>query len=293
MANINVSRGGTSLGVFPETEVREGLRSGRFLASDLGWREGMTEWQALSTFPEFAAESATGPVAPGPIAGPPPLVATLPVAAAIARSGLPWDRRQEIGIVNAFFGTLKMVLLEPSLAFATMKTEGGMSEPIIYAMIGGCAGFLVYLLFSVFVQSFGIMAGDRNPLAHLFGAGIGIVFAVILIPVFLLFGIFLGAGLLHLCLMLVGGAKRSFETTLRVLCFTVGSTYPLLILPVCGGIISGVWAIVLECIGLARAHETDTGRATLAVFLPLVVCCGGGFVLAIMFGAMGAIMSHH
>jgi hypothetical protein len=42
----------------------------------------------------------------------------------------------------------------------------------------------------------------------------------------------------------------------------------------------GVWAIVCYCIGLARAHETDTGRAVLAVFLPLIVCCGGGLLIA-------------
>jgi hypothetical protein len=58
-------------------------------------------------------------------------------------------------------------------------------------------------------------------------------------------------------------------------------------------LISFVWAIVCYCIGLARAHETDTGRAVLAVFLPLIVCCGGLAIL-FMFGVMGAwTTSHH
>ena len=35
------------------------------------------------------------------------------------------------------------------------------------------------------------------------------------------------------------------------------------LIPVCGGVIAAVWGIVVNCIGLARAHETDTGRAVL------------------------------
>ena len=66
--------------------------------------------------------------------------------------------------------------------------------------------------------------------------------------------------------MIVGGANQPFETTFRVLAFTQGSTGPLQMIPICGGVIAGVWAIVCYCIGLARAHGTDTGRAVLAVF---------------------------
>ena len=83
--------------------------------------------------------------------------------------------------------------------------------------------------------------------------------------------------------MIFGGANQPFETTFRVFAFTQGSAGPLQIIPLCGGLISGVWAIVCYCIGLARAHETDTGRAVLAVFLPLIVCCGGGVLIAFMF----------
>src|SRR5213082_525526 len=56
MAMIHVNRGATSLGAFPEEQVREGIRAGRFLSSDLGWREGMANWQPLSQFAEFAED---------------------------------------------------------------------------------------------------------------------------------------------------------------------------------------------------------------------------------------------
>jgi hypothetical protein len=288
MASIHINRSGNSLGIFPENDVREGLRAGRFLPSDLAWREGMASWLPLSQFAEFAAETST---APPPAAGVSPalLASAGPPADG---TGLPWDRRQELGIASAFFETLKMVLLQPAQAFSVMKTEGGLSEPVIYAFIGGSIGFLFYLIFSLLFRSFSMMY-ERNPLTHFFVTGIGLIFYIILIPVFILLIVFVGSAVLHLCLMLVGGAKRPFETTVRVVCYTIGSVYPLMIVPFCGSFISGVWAIVLECIGLARVHETDTGRAVLAVFLPIIVCCGGGMLLAFFFGAMGAMFGHH
>jgi hypothetical protein len=286
MAMIHVNRGATSLGAFPEEEVREGLRTGRFASSDLGWREGMPSWKPLSEFSEFAAAAPAGP--------PPQIGAPSTAETATARSGLPWEHRQERGFVNAFIETLAMVLTKPDQAFRTMKTEGGLAEPLIYALIGGCVGGIVSLLLSLGLQSIGLFAGQRDTFAALAGIGVGSIALIVLVPVFILIGLFIGAAIVHLCLMIVGGANKPFEATFRVLAFSQGSTGPLQIIPLCGGLISGVWALVVNCIGLARAHQTTTGRAVLAVFLPLVVCCGGGILLAVMFGAFGAwSTSHH
>jgi hypothetical protein len=126
------------------------------------------------------------------------------------------------------------------------------------------------------------------------GMGAGSAAFIVLIPLFVVIGLFIGSAIVHLCLMIVGGANQSFETTFRVLAFSQGSTGPLQMIPVCGGLISGVWALVCSCIGLARAHDTDTGRAVLAVFLPLIVCCGGLMLIAFMLFGLGAWgASHH
>lgn len=280
MAMIHVNRGATSLGVFSEEEVREGLRTGRFAATDIGWHEGMASWQPLSQFPELGATAPAAPpaqVSPGATS-----------EAAALRSGLPWDHRQERGFFNAFVETLFMVLTKPSEAFTAMKHEGGFGEPLIYALIGGCLGGFVSLLFSLGLQSVGFFADRKNTFAAMAGMGAGSAAFIILIPLFIIAGLFIGSAIVHFCLMIVGGANQPFETTFRVLAFSQGSTGPLQMIPICGGLIAGVWALVCNCIGLARAHETDTGRAVLAVFLPLIVCCGGGLLIAFMFGALGA-----
>jgi hypothetical protein len=199
---------------------------------------------------------------------------------------LPWEHRQERGFLNGFVETLAMVLTKPDLAFRTMKTEGGLAEPLIYALIGGCVGGIASLLFSLGLQSMGLFAGQRDTFAALAGVGVGSLALIVLLPVLILISLFIGAAIVHLCLMIVGGANKSFETTFRVLAFSQGSTGPLQIIPCCGGLIATVWMFVSDCIGLARAHETTTGRAVLAVLLPLIVGCGG--FLLLMFGALGA-----
>jgi hypothetical protein len=286
MAMIHVNRGTTSLGVFSEQEIREGLSAGRFAPTDIGWREGMATWQPLSQFPEFggAAAPAVPPVQPG----------AAPTSTTVAeRTGLPWEHRQERGFFNAFIETLIMVLTRPAEAFSVMKREGGLGEPLIYALIGGCLGGIVSALFSLGFQSIGLFTDKNNSLAAMTGMGIGFG-TIILVPFVIVIVLFIWSGLAHLCLMIIGGANQPFETTFRVFAFTQGSAGPLQIIPLCGGLISGVWAIVCNCIGLARAQETDTGRAVLAVFSPLIVCCGGGLLIAFMFGAMGAwTASHH
>ncbi len=50
MAMIFVNRESQSLGQFTDQEISNGLESGQFLPSDLGWQEGMETWQPLSAF---------------------------------------------------------------------------------------------------------------------------------------------------------------------------------------------------------------------------------------------------
>ncbi len=167
-----------------------------------------------------------------------------------------------------------MVLTRPAEAYSVMKREGGLGDPLLYALIGGCLGALVSFFFSFALQTMGFAFGSRNAWSSYLGlGGVGMAF-LILVPIFLVVGLFIGAAILHVCLMIVGGARYSFETTFRVTAFAHGSTGVLQMIPICGGFIAGIWAIVVTCIGLARAHETETWRAVVAVFLPVIVCCG-------------------
>ena len=281
MATIHVARDGTNIGAFSVEEVREGLRTGRFLPTDMAWEAGMADWRPLS---QVMAEK---PAAVTPASGAtgtdafPSSPSSSSSDAGASGDGLPWEHRQALGLVKAFFDTVSVVLTKPTEAFGMMRTEGGLTDPLLFAVIGGSAGMIVSFLLQIGLQSVGFMA-DRQ--SAVFGMGIGIVFGIILMPVILLIGMFIASGILHLCLMIVGGAKKPFETTFRVVCFSSGSTYLLAMIPVCGGFVAAVYNIVLECMGLARAHETGIDKAVMAVLLPIIICCGGAMLLAILGG---------
>ncbi len=113
-----------------------------------------------------------------------------------------------------------------------------------------------------------------------------VLIGVVLVPVMLL----IVAGLQHLVLMLLGGANHPFETTLRTAAYAFGSSSPLQIVPVCGGIVGAIWGIVVLCIGLSKTQNCSTGKAIVAVLAPILVCCGLGLALAI-FGGIGAALA--
>lgn len=281
MAMIHVARDGANIGSFAIEEVQEGLRTGRFLPTDLAWQEGMPDWRPLS---QVMADKPAATMPAGDSAGANALPVSSPSSSAAPGHGLPWEKREELGLVKAFFETVSMVLTQPAEAFATMKTEGDLTSPMLFALIGGSAGMIVSTLVQVAFHSIGFMADQKDALSRLGFVGVWAFGYILLVPVIIILGMFIGSGILHVCLMIVGGAKKPFETTFRVVCFASGSTYLLAMIPFCGGVIACVWNIVLECIGLARAHEIDTGKAVIAVLLPIVVCCGGAMLLGILGG---------
>ena len=283
---IHVARDGAKLGEFTLEQIQQGLRTGQFRSSDLGWQSGMPDWRPLSELAGVAA-----PPAAGAMPALPPITAA-GVAADSPGVGLPWEHRAQLGLVKAWFDTVSLLITKPSEAFTMMRPEGGLTDPLLFGLIGGSAGGIVSIIFQGLFQSIPGIAG-RNDAFNSLGIGVGVILLIyaVLMPLLVTVGMFIGAAVLHLCLMLVGGANRSFETTFRVVGFTAGAANLFSMIPFCGGIIALVYHIVLQCIGLSRAHPTTTGKALMAIFLPLIVCCGLIVLLAVLAGGFGAFFN--
>ena len=108
-------------------------------------------------------------------------------------------------------------------------------------------------------------------------------------PLLVVFGQFFGAGITHLCLVAVGGANHSFETTFRVSCYTSGSAAVFQLLPIVGPFLFRFWGFVVQVIGLAAAHETGILRVVLALVLPILVM--GTIAMGVVFALSGTLFS--
>lgn len=220
-----------------------------------------------------------------PPSAPPP---SGPPAYTTATPGLPWDRART---GSALIETAKGLITAPSQAYAEMREKGDYLSPILFAVIlgtlGGIVGQIWQLLFGASMLQ--LLPPDmQGPFAEAMAPNVlGVVISIVLAPLIIPIVLFILSGIFHLFLLMVGGTKDStagFEGTVRAVSYASVSNLAQVI-PLAGGVIGAVWGIVLYVIGLARVHHTTTGKAALAVLLPLVLCC----VCVIIFAAtMGA-----
>jgi hypothetical protein len=96
----------------------------------------------------------------------------------------------------------------------------------------------------------------------------------------LMIGHLIGAGVVHLMLMMVGGARRSYEATLKALCYSYGACVALNVIPLAGLLVIVIMPIV-SVIAIARTHGISIGKACIAFLLPflpfaalVVLACG-------------------
>jgi len=77
---------------------------------------------------------------------------------------------------------------------------------------------------------------------------------------------------LHVFVLVLVPGRRSLTATVRTICYACGPGV-FAIVPFIGGLVAGIWGIVLTVIGLREAHRTTTGRAfaawLLAAALPI------------------------
>lgn len=280
---IHIGRAGTNLGSFSEEEVRQGLTTGRFSLNDLGWKEGMANWAPLSQFSEFTAPAA--PMPPLPEDESPDQAGVTESADAAEPGGLPWDHRKERGSLAAFTETARLVLTNPSVAFARMQAEGGLFDPILYNLIGGWLGLLASGIYAILTSRMQPPPSDQEARFYLSPAMAmtALKMFIWLGPIIVTVNTLIFSVIAHLFLMLTGGANKPFHVTLRVFCFSYGSTQLLQMLPFCGSPLALLWMVVCGVVGLALAHGTTTGRSMAAMVLFIAaccICCMGIFILA-------------
>ena len=188
----------------------------------------------------------------------------------------PWESGE--GFINAFLKTTWGALFSPTKFFKKVSAGEGYLSPLIYGTISGIIGFGGTLYWQWFVFSRIVAVQRFSPLPFY---GFSLITLMVAMPFLVAFSILIGSGVTHLCLMIVGGNKKGFESTFRVIAYSIsGDIFG--IIPFIGSTIGGIYALILTIIGVREGHGISTGRAILGVLLPLIVAGGFGILAAIL-----------
>jgi hypothetical protein len=167
---------------------------------------------------------------------------------------------------------VQRAVLEPVNFFRGIARRGDLISPLVFALI--C--YEVYTLFAGLLALVGVSGTSE-------GVGAFIV-SLILAPIFAAIVLFIGAGILHLLvLLLIKPSNAGFEATFRVTSYssvtTLVSWIPII------GLIANLYGLYLAIVGIREVHGTTTGRAALVVLIPAAVVILLILVFVLLVGA--------
>ncbi len=246
------------------------------------------------------ATGAAPPPPPPPPAVPPGPGWTPPQAGATAgEQSAPFVRRKELGFVAAYWETLRRAAAEPGAFFRTLRiSETG--SAVLFGVVAMTLGSWVSAIYGWAASAswMGMMRqvmermprrGEFDPAiiegwASRAGA-IGFVGQMVVAPLVSLVAIYVFAGIVHLFLLVMRGAGRGFDATLTAVGYAAG-LFLFQVLPLCGGLIALVWALVVAIAGIGETQRCGTGKAAAATLAPfaLAVCCACGLGMMIAAG---------
>lgn len=220
---------------------------------------------------------AAGP-APAPAQ---PAVAPAPGGAAPTN---PWEERAGRGAVAAFAETLQRALFQPSAFFRGTAADRGAGAALLYAVIVGTLSIGAAFLWQRAL-------GERIPwegagrYLDLLGHRRGLAGLTVFLPLGVALGNLVWAAVLHVSLAVLGGARGTYTTTLKAVCYS-SSASAFNVFPVCGAPVGAVWQVVVQVIGLRELHRTSTARAFWAWLLPFLVaiCLAAAIFAAALLG---------
>ena len=191
--------------------------------------------------------------------------------------------------VNSFVRTVRSLVFEPTAFFRGMPRNAGLKNPLAFAvicsLIAAAPAALLVLLFSLIT---GLSGDAASAIGGVFGAFV----VLLLYPVATVIGLFVGAGIYHLLvILLLRPSNAGFGTTFRVASYgsfpnALGFLAFIPILGILAGLAIGVYSIILYVLGVREGHATTTGKAALVVLAPVAV----GLVLSIVFTVLAFIL---
>jgi hypothetical protein len=202
---------------------------------------------------------------------------------------VPWEDGQRFGL-PALAQTVGLILRRPQRFFANLPRQGGLGEPLGFALLLGTVGLLSRLCWQAVWE--GAISGPLpEGLTALWwgeaGADPWVVWGLILMaPGYVTLGQFLVSAVLIAAGRFLGAAAGSFETVFRVVAYAQAAAV-FSLLPWLGGAVASVGELALICIGLSETLHFSLSRAVFAVLLAGVLLTLALGLLLLPLAALG------
>jgi len=170
------------------------------------------------------------------------------------------------------FRTWKKVMFDPVNFYEKLPKKIGYREPTIFFLkITAISLGLFYLLLAVIAVPIltlvGLVSSKISSVMILLGIGI----ALLVYPLLILFSwgtLYLNSALTHLFVVLFKG-KEGFQETFKVVAYSMAPTI-LSFIPVANYLV-GIYALILQGIGIHHKQKLSVGKSVIVVLLPLLI----------------------
>jgi hypothetical protein len=178
---------------------------------------------------------------------------------------------------ESFLEVVRGVLVEPARFFAGLggPRPGLVKGPLIFAIICGVVSSALALLVEPFNPLARGQPGIWSSFFSLYGNNPGAAIAlavliVVLLPLFIVIGVYIGAAIQHLFVLLFVRERRGFWGTFPVVAYGGAALSLISWVPILGYLAS-IYGIYVTTVGLREMHGTSTTRALLAALFPALL----------------------
>ncbi len=179
-----------------------------------------------------------------------------------------------------FVEKVKGFITSPSSTFDASKQDSLGDAIKYYAVIIAIYSALLAVMFMLAFSVIGSMSG---PLGMFIGAGLGAwagVLLFVMMLILLIIGAFIDGAILHIFVYIVGG-RKGIDQTIKAVMYSFTPSLLFGWVPIIG-VLAVIWDVILLVIGIRQLHDLTTGKAILAVFLPLIIV---GVLIIALFSA--------
>lgn len=172
--------------------------------------------------------------------------------------------------INTVIEDAKKVILSPVEFYKNMPQTGGYANPLVFAVAMALATAVIFFVFSM------IGLAKFNPIM----AGIGGLSLLIMMPIGVIIGCFIGAAILFVIWKLMG-SEKSYEVAFRCVAYSMAIMPVIAVIsfiPYIANIVKTVWSCFLLYVASIHVHELkdQTAKIVFGVIAALLVFTGIG-----------------